>query len=119
LTIAAGASFVARSAVADIKYLSNLIEQAISKNGFSLVEVMTPCYTAYGRINEKGSAAQMILDQREETVNVEEAKSMSPEDLQGKIVVGVLADRELPEYINTYDRIVSRAQEKVNRGVVS
>jgi len=112
LTIAAGASFVARSAVADIKYLSNLIGQAISKKGFSLVEVMTPCYIAYGRMNEKGSAAQMILDQREEAVDVEEAKSMSPEDLQDRIVVGVLADRELPEYIATYDRVISQAQQR-------
>ena len=37
---------------------------------------------------------------------------MPPEKLQGKIVIGVLADRELPEYISTYDKITSQAQRR-------
>ena len=53
LTIAAGASFVARSTVYHAKVLERLIEKAIRKVGFSLVEIMSPCPTAYGKINKK------------------------------------------------------------------
>jgi len=112
LTIAAGASFVARSTVYHAVNLSNIIQRAIEKNGFSLVEVMSPCPTAYGKINKKGNGKKMILDQKHQAVKVEKAKDMSAEDLQGKIVTGILVDRELPEYINTYDKIISQARRR-------
>ena len=54
LTVAAGASYVARSTVYHAKALERMIEQAIRKKGFSLVEIMSPCPTAYGKINKKG-----------------------------------------------------------------
>ena len=54
LTIAAGASFVARSTVYHAKALERMIEKALRKVGFSLVEIMSPCPTAYGKINKKG-----------------------------------------------------------------
>jgi 2-oxoglutarate ferredoxin oxidoreductase subunit beta len=112
LTVAAGASFVARSTVFHATLLSNLIERAIEKKGFSLVEVMAPCPTAFGKLNKKGVGAQMILDQKYQTVKATRAKTMSAEDLEGKIVIGVLADRELPEYVSTYDRVVEQATQQ-------
>ena len=112
LTIAAGASFVARSTVYHAKTLERLIEKAIRKNGFSLVEIMSPCPTAYGKINKKGLPKDLILNQKSQAVNVDKAKDMSPEDLRGRIITGILADRELPEYISTYDKIMSSAQRR-------
>jgi len=112
LTVAAGASFVARSTVYHAKFLERLIEKAIQKKGFSLVEIMSPCPTAYGKINKKGPNKRMVLDQKEQAVRVERAKDMSPEELQGKIIMGVLMDRELPEYINTYEKVISQAQRR-------
>lgn len=112
LVVAAGASFVARSTVFHATLLSNLIERAIQKKGFSLVEVMTPCPVAFGKLNKLGTGARMILDQKYQTVKVGRAKTMSAEDLQGKTVIGVLADRELPEYVSTYDKIVEQATQR-------
>jgi 2-oxoglutarate ferredoxin oxidoreductase subunit beta len=112
LTIAAGASFVARSTVYHAKILERLIEKAIRKVGFSLVEIMSPCPTAYGKINKKGMPKDLILNQKSQAVNIEKSKTMSPEDLRGRIITGVLADRELPEYISTYDKIMSQAQRR-------
>ncbi|MEJ2055298.1 MAG: hypothetical protein P8X42_15390, partial [Calditrichaceae bacterium] len=76
----------------------------------SLIEVMTPCPTAYGKINKKGSAEQMILDQKGLAVRVEAAKTMSHEELQNKIIIGTLVDREMPEYVNNYEKVISQAQ---------
>jgi 2-oxoglutarate ferredoxin oxidoreductase subunit beta len=112
LTIAAGASFVARSTVYHAKALERMIEKAIRKTGFSLVEIMSPCPTAYGKINKKGLPKDLILNQKSQAVNVDKAKEMSPEDLRGRIITGILADRELPEYISTYDKIMSSAQRR-------
>ena len=112
LTIAAGASFVARSTVYHAKVLERMIEKAMRKIGFSLVEIMSPCPTAYGKINKKGMPKDLILNQKSQAVNIEKSKTMSPEDLRGRIITGVLADRELPEYINTYDKIMSQAQRR-------
>jgi 2-oxoglutarate ferredoxin oxidoreductase subunit beta len=112
LTVAAGASFVARSTVYHAKVLERMIEKAMRKVGFSLVEIMSPCPTAYGKINKKGMPKDLILNQKSQAVNIEKSKSMSPEDLRGRIITGVLADRELPEYISTYDKIMSQAQRR-------
>lgn len=112
LTIAAGASFVARSTVYHAKALERMIEKAMKKVGFSLVEIMSPCPTAYGKINKKGSPKDLILNQKSQAVNIEKSKTMSPEDLRGRIITGILADRELPEYISTNDKIVSQAQRR-------
>jgi 2-oxoglutarate ferredoxin oxidoreductase subunit beta len=110
LVVAAGASYVARCTSYHANLLGKLIEKAIEKKGFSLVEIMTPCPTAYGKINKKGSGEKMILDQKNQAVRIEKARTMSPEELQNKIIIGTLIDRELPEYTNTYERVIYQAQ---------
>lgn len=112
LVIAAGASFVARSSVFHANFLSSLLEQAIQKKGFSLVEVLSPCPVAYGKLNKLGSGAKMIMDQKFQTVKASKAKTMSAEELEGKIVIGVLADRDLPEYVTTYEKIIEEAKQR-------
>ncbi len=112
LAIAAGASFVARSTVFHATFLTDLFEKAIRKKGFSLIEVLSPCPVAYGRLNKLGSGARMILDQKNQTVKTSKAEKMSAEELEGKIVIGVLADRDLPEYVTTYDKIVEQAMQR-------
>lgn len=109
LTIAAGASFVARCTAYHAKLLGDLIEKGIAKNGFSLIEVMAPCPTAYGKINKRGTGADMILAQKDQAVKIARSKTMSSEELEGKTVIGVLVDRELPEYTSNYAKIVTMA----------
>jgi len=113
LTKAAGASFVARSTVYHANLLMKLLEKAFRKNGFSLVEVMSPCPTAYGKINKKGKPLDMVLDQKHQAVRIEQSKKMSPEELQNRIIIGTLIDRELPEYVNTYEKVISQAQRSL------
>ncbi len=110
LTIAAGASYVARCTAYHANILMKLLEKGFRKNGFSLVEVMSPCPTAYGKINKKGSPMDMIINQKHQAVRIEQAKKMSPEELQNRVVIGTLMDRELPEYVNTYEKVISQAQ---------
>lgn len=48
--LASGATFVAQSVSSDIKELTSIIQQAIAHNGFSFVNVFSPCVT-YNKVN--------------------------------------------------------------------
>jgi len=50
LALINGATFVAQSFSSDVKELTNIIEQAIQHDGFSVVNVFSPCVT-YNKVN--------------------------------------------------------------------
>ena len=111
---AAGASFVARGTVYHALELDKLIEAAIQKKGFSVVEVISHCHTAFGRLNKTPSAAEMLKMQRDNTISA--AAVAKGKDPEGKIIRGVLVDRDLPEFTEVYfGRIVARAKEMAGR----
>ncbi|MFZ5519077.1 MAG: 2-oxoacid:ferredoxin oxidoreductase subunit beta [Candidatus Zhuqueibacterota bacterium] len=112
LAEAAGASFVARGTVYDALKLDKMIEKAILKKGFSVVEVMTPCPTAFGRRNRLGNGAAMIKQLKEDAVSVQKAESLSEEELASKIVTGIFVDRDRPEYTANYQKLVDQLKAK-------
>ena len=112
LAVTAGAAMVARGTVYHATLLDELIEKAIRKRGFSVVEAVTHCHTQYGRRNKLGGPAEMMQRQKEDAVRIEKARGMSAEELEGKFTIGVLVDRELPIYIQEYNRIRETARER-------
>jgi 2-oxoglutarate ferredoxin oxidoreductase subunit beta len=110
LAVTAGAVFVGRGTVYHARLLDSLIEKAILKPGFSVVEVIAHCHTQYGRQNRLGTAVEMMEWQRDHAVAVEKAAAMKPEELQDKIMIGVLVDKELPVYQDEYEKIRERAK---------
>lgn len=116
LAVTAGASMVARGTVYHAGMLDELIEKAIHKRGFSVVEVISHCHTQYGRRNKLGGAVEMMQRQRENAVRIEKAAGMSREELEGKFTIGVLIDRDLPIYTQEYKKIRQKAQEKPTAG---
>ena len=115
LAITAGAVFVGRGTVYQARLLDNLIEKAILKPGFSVVEVVAHCHTQYGKQNRLGTAVEMMEWQRDHAVTVEKATTLKPEQLQDKIIIGVLVDKELPVYQNEYEKIRERAKAAIGR----
>jgi len=109
---AAGAVFVARSTTYHTPHLKGLIKQAIKKNGFALVEVISQCPTLYGRLNRMGDAVKMLEYFRDNSITVSQVKE--PKDAEGKIVIGVLHDSEAQEYYDVYKKVMELAQ-KVNK----
>ncbi len=112
LAEAAGASFVARSTVYAALRLDKIIERAIRKKGFSVVEVYTPCPTAYGRRNKLGTGADMLLQLKEDSVTMEAAANMAAAELEGKIVTGILVDVDRPEFSEQYYGLSQRLIQK-------
>lgn len=111
LAVTAGASFVARSTVYHASLMDTLIEQAIKKRGFAVVEIISNCHVQYGRRNKLGGAVDMLRSFRDNSVTVRKAAKMGPEDLEGKTTIGVLTDRELPVSTEEYKRIRKLAEE--------
>lgn len=105
LAITAGASFVARGTVYHAAHLDRMIEQAIVKRGFAVVEVISNCHVQHGRRNKLGGAIQMINTFRDQAVPVAKAKKMSAEEMEGKFTIGVLCDVEKPISTEEYARI--------------
>ena len=115
LAVTAGAVFVGRGTVYHARLLDKLIEKALQKRGFGVVEVITHCHTQYGRRNRMGDAVAMMNWQKEHAVRIERAGDLSEEELKDRFTIGVLADRDLPVYTEQYDLVRQQARELPHR----
>ena len=113
LAVCAGAVFVARGTVFHTRLLDQLIEKALLKKGFSVVEVISQCQTHFGRLNKRGNQIEMLKWQRDHGVPVEKAQKVNPEEMAGKFEIGVLVNREAPTYHEEYLKIREKAKESI------
>jgi 2-oxoglutarate ferredoxin oxidoreductase subunit beta len=116
LAVTAGAAWVGRGTTYHANLLDKLMEAAILKRGFAVVEVITHCHTLFGRKNVLGGPAEMMQWQKEAAVKLEKAQTMTPEDLEGKFTIGILTDRDLPIYTQEYRKIREAAQAAGRKG---
>ncbi len=104
LAIGAGATYVARGTAYHVKQLDAMITKGILHKGISVIEIISTCATLYGRMNKKGTAADMLLDQKKNAMPVEEWE-MLPSILEkeqakrDKIIFGVLKNIRKHEYL--------------------
>ena len=112
LAAGAGASFSARGDTYHVAQTTKLIERGIAHKGFSIIDCLAVCPTYYGRKNKKGSAVEMMKFQKDFCVPEEIAKRMTPEELQGKRVIGVLTENDYPELTDEYAKLTERAKSK-------
>jgi len=104
LAEAAGAPFIGRSTVYHTQLLDRLIDKVLHKKGFSVVEVMSQCVTYGSRWMGLNSPVEMMKWFKENSLTVDKAKDLSEDDRKGKIIIGILADRERPTYGEEYDK---------------
>ncbi|MBW2172676.1 MAG: 2-oxoacid:ferredoxin oxidoreductase subunit beta [Deltaproteobacteria bacterium] len=110
LSVTAGASFVARGTVYHAQLLEGLIEKGIRKRGFSVVEVVSTCPVHFGRQNEMGDPVEMMKWLKDHAVTAKKADRMTPDALEDKFTIGVLADVKKPIYTKEYQQIRKRAK---------
>jgi 2-oxoglutarate ferredoxin oxidoreductase subunit beta len=123
LAVAAGAAFVARSTVYHATQLDRLIEQAMCKRGFAVVEAVSFCHTTFGRANDLKSPIQMMHLLKDSSITVQAAKKLGDELPDSKIVRGVFHNEDKAEFTELYDRVIEHAhgsppprKRKVRRG---
>lgn len=116
LSATAGASFVARTTVYHVNQMDKLLLEAIGKDGFSVIEVLSPCHTNFGRQNRLGSQIDMMKDFKKRAVNKEKWDKLSLEEKENKIAIGTLVDRERPRYMDAYMRVCEQARKSAQEG---
>ena len=116
LVAAAGAPFVARGTVYGIAQLDRLVEEALSKKGFSFVEVIAPCPTHFGRLNGMKTASHMLKWIGENSITIKQAEKMSEDEKRGKYVTGKFVDVKKEDYGTRYKRLQQLAKEAAEGG---
>jgi len=108
LSKAAGATFVARTTTYHIQQMSDIIQQAILHEGFSVVEIFSQCPTYFGRKNKAGDAVDMIAYFKKNTTPIgSKAKKENPDLIER----GVFIQKEKPEYCSQYEKLVQKAMK--------
>ncbi|MEW6667891.1 MAG: thiamine pyrophosphate-dependent enzyme [Thermodesulfobacteriota bacterium] len=112
MVVAAGAPFVARWTTYHPRQMTRSIQRAIQKKGFALIEAVSQCPVQYGRVSRLGKAIDMLRHFKENSVGVARAGMMSPQELEGKLVVGEFIDTDKPELTEEWKRLRDRLAEE-------
>jgi 2-oxoglutarate ferredoxin oxidoreductase subunit beta len=104
LADAAGATYIARWTSMHSRNLIQSIEEALSRKGFSFIEIISPCTTLYLRRNRLGDGVDALQFYQESAVLRHGADTREADiDFQGKIVIGKFVDKVKPTYIEALD----------------
>jgi 2-oxoglutarate ferredoxin oxidoreductase subunit beta len=102
----AGASYVARWTTAHPQQCIQTIEKGICKKGVAYIEIMTQCPTHW-----REDPAKMMKAFRSHGVRF--SKEKADEGLKkGQFWIGELVDRNQPEWVETYQKIIDKFKKK-------
>ena len=96
LAAAAGATFVARWTVYQSRQITRTVKKALSRKGFSLIEVVSHCPVQFGRKTGMGSSIEMFDYLRDFSIRKDKADKLPQEELSEKIIVGEFLEMEKP-----------------------
>lgn len=113
---ACGATYIARWTTAQPRLLTKAIAEAIQHEGFSFVDIRTPCVTYFGRLNWQVDPVEMQKRLKESCVKLKKADNLSEEELETKIVVGKFyEDDKEPTLWKGYEKIIQKVRGERNR----
>ncbi|MBN2599618.1 MAG: 2-oxoacid:ferredoxin oxidoreductase subunit beta [Candidatus Thermoplasmatota archaeon] len=119
LAKALGANYVARWTVSHPYQPIKSVKAALEKTGFSLVEFLSPCPTAYGRRNKLGDIKQLWEWYDNNTILIEDYERImtygSEEEknqIRHMFPIGVFQDIDKPGFFEAYEKLVNRLMEK-------
>ena len=107
----AGANYVARCTPDAGWDMKEIMKQALCKKGFSLVEVISPCPTHFGRNNQMKETPEMLHWLRERALPVEGYRKLPQAARKNHFPVGTLVDRNEADFNTRYDTIRARARQ--------
>jgi 2-oxoglutarate ferredoxin oxidoreductase subunit beta len=118
LLSASGASYVARWTVLHARQLERAIAEAMTRPGFSFIEVISPCPVVYGRMNKEPKGLDSMHYYQEKSVIRTCADPKDADiELNGPIVVGKFIDRTRPTLWDRLRQVSSKAREKAKAKV--
>ena len=111
LAIGAGATFVARTTAYHAIEAKKYIEKAFEHKGFSVVDIISACPVIYGRLNKKGTPAQMMIDMKDNSLPIAQYEKLSEEEKKFKYPRGIFVQENKPEYTEKYAELVKMFQK--------
>jgi len=123
LVKALGANYVARWTVSHPYQPMKSVKDALAKKGFSLVEFLAPCPTAYGRRNKLGDIKKHWKWYDDNTILIEDYQKImkygtdkEKDVVKNKMQTGVFQDIQKSGFFEQYEKLVERLQIKPSKG---
>jgi 2-oxoglutarate ferredoxin oxidoreductase subunit beta len=106
---ACGATYVARWTALHLRRVRKSIQEALSRRGFSFIEVITPCVTLYARRNRLGDGLNLMKYYHDNSEIRHGVDTRTVDiDFQGKLIVGKFVDKEKPTFLDCMDTHLSK-----------
>jgi len=119
LAAAAGATYVARWTVLHARRLERSIHKALLRPGFSVVEVISPCPTLYGRFNRAQYGSDMMAYYHQKAVIHHDAKPGQVDiELGGEIICGEFVDIERPTFQDQLQEVFGELRPSEDLGLL-
>jgi 2-oxoglutarate ferredoxin oxidoreductase subunit beta len=93
------------------------MKDVIEKKGFGFIEIVSQCPESYGRKIGMSSATDFLRQFKERSIRIEKAQKMTEDELEGRIIIGKLCDRERPEYVTQLHEITREQSEALAQEV--
>ena len=105
LVDAAGATYIARWTSMHARNVTQSIEEALLRKGFSFIEIISPCTTLYLRRNRLGDGVDALQNYQDNTILKHGADTRETAiDFEGKIVIGKFVEKDKPTYLEALDK---------------
>jgi 2-oxoglutarate ferredoxin oxidoreductase subunit beta len=104
--LAAHTSFVARGYAGDLKHLIDILKQALTWRGFSLIDILQPCIT-FNKLNTYEFYQKRVYkldDNGYDPTDLESAQKKAWE-WGNKIPIGVIYKKERPMYLEAFPQL--------------
>ncbi len=102
---AAGATYIARWTSMHSRNVTQSIEEALLRKGFSFIEIISPCPTLYLRRNRLGDGVDQLQNYQDNSILKHGADTRETcIDFQGKIVIGKFVEKSKPTYLEAVDK---------------
>jgi 2-oxoglutarate ferredoxin oxidoreductase subunit beta len=105
LAYASGATYVARWTMLHTRDLTQSIEEALQRRGFSFIEVLAPCPTGYGRRNRQRPIDSLKIFQERSIVKNGANPAEALMDFKTGITLGKFIDCDRPTFTEAYDKV--------------
>ncbi len=104
LAYASGATYVARWTILHARDLTDSIEEALLKRGFSFIEVLSPCPVNYGRRNREKPLDTLRMYQEKSIIKNEAHPAELDIDFKRGIILGKFIDIDRPTCSELYEK---------------
>jgi 2-oxoglutarate ferredoxin oxidoreductase subunit beta len=111
MAYAAGASYVARWTILHVRDLTNAINEALTKKGFSFIEVLAPCPINYGRRNKQKPMDTLKQYQEKTIIRNGADPARADIDFDRGVILGTFIDRDRSTCDDLYEATCRRNEE--------